>query len=279
MKRTLLLTLTLLLVLTGTLYAVGVNGTYKGNPIAVVQHNGVTVTPTDVPAILYENRTMVPLGMLRDMGFTVNWDNITKTANVVTEQTVTSTNTVKTLAQIKALSNRIALIYSLDANGKRTAQGSGFMLNSRGLLVTAYHVAEQDGALQKLEVILNGKTYFVGKGNYVFADQDKDIYGVYLPGESFPYLKMGELPKEKDAVFSVGYPSGVFTVFSGEVKYVYDSNKWTLDTSKPTGGTSGGAQLNQYGEVIGVVIGGDSYYGTSIQITEVESQYKQTFNE
>lgn len=278
MQRTLLLTLVFLIAFSSILYAKGINGQYDGYDIVRVQYEGKELKPIAVPGILYKGSTLVPLGLLREAGFDVGWSQETLTANITQKKPEKPTQTIKTLEQIRALSDRVALIYALDDSGNRLRQGSGFILNSRGLLVTAWHVADENG-FRKLEVILNGKTYFVDKGDYLFANKDKDVYGVYLQNaEPFPYLKIGELPKEKDKVYSVGYPAGVFTVFSGEVKWIVKQATRTVDTTKPTGGTSGGPELNRYGEVVGVVTGGNDFGGAT-WITEVEKVYKQAFNE
>lgn len=277
MKRVLLLSLTLIFALSGVLYAVGVNGQYDGYDVVKVQYEGTELKSDSVPGILYKGNTLVPLGLLRKAGFDVGWNNKTLTANITQNMSEKPIQTVKTLEQIQALSDRVALIYALDDSGTRIRQGSGFILNSRGLLVTAWHVADENG-FRKLEVIVNGKTYYVPKGVYVFQDKDKDIFGVYLQDENpFPYLEIGELPKEKDKVYSAGRPDDVFAVFEGKVSFLAKNKIYSNTLVKP--GASGGATINQFGEVVGVIITGDEYVASSVDILQVINLYEKSFNQ
>lgn len=62
--------------------AASINGNFEGNPIILMKSNGNTLAVEDVPAILYNGRTMVPVGMLRDLGVTVEWDQKTQSVDV-----------------------------------------------------------------------------------------------------------------------------------------------------------------------------------------------------
>lgn len=62
--------------------AASINGEFEGNPIIKMKSNGKALAVEDVPAILYNGRTMVPVGVLRDLGVTVEWDQKTQSVDV-----------------------------------------------------------------------------------------------------------------------------------------------------------------------------------------------------
>lgn len=271
MKRIITLSLVLIFALCGTLYAAGVNGTYDGHDVVRVQYEGNVLTPDTVPGILYKGSTLVPLGLLRKAGFNVEWDQVTKTANIATEDPPEpDLKSPLTLDGVKKLSNAVAIVYALDDKGNRWRQGSGFIINSRGLLVTAYHVADEEGQLRALEVEVNGKTYKVPKGVYVFADETKDVFGVYLQDSSpFPYLKVStELPESIDRGYTISNPNGIRNVATeGYLTAVFKENGRRIISGifNTDGGSSGGPLLNLQGEVIGIITSGRE--GTAITVS------------
>lgn len=58
----------------GVVSASSINGEYKGNPVVKLLLDGKEVTADDVPAMIYDNRTVVPIYLLKKMGATVTWD-------------------------------------------------------------------------------------------------------------------------------------------------------------------------------------------------------------
>lgn len=58
-------------------------GTYKGNDVVRITSIGVTLKTTDVPAISYNGRTMIPISMLSQVGLGYTWDQKNKTVDVV----------------------------------------------------------------------------------------------------------------------------------------------------------------------------------------------------
>ncbi|WP_186320371.1 stalk domain-containing protein [Paenibacillus sp. Y412MC10] len=74
----------------GVVSAAGFWGTYKGNDIIRVQNGGSTIKPKDVPAVNLNGRTMIPLSMLSDLGVTYTWDGETRTVDLLTPSTGSS---------------------------------------------------------------------------------------------------------------------------------------------------------------------------------------------
>lgn len=75
------------LMLTGVVSAASMWGSYKGNDIIRITSNGSPVKTSDVPAISYNGRTMVPINMLAQLGIGYNWDQKNKTLDVIVNNT------------------------------------------------------------------------------------------------------------------------------------------------------------------------------------------------
>ena len=63
--------------------AAGIWGTYKGNQVIRITSNGETLKTSDVPAISYNGRTMIPISMLGQIGLSYKWDQKNQTVDVV----------------------------------------------------------------------------------------------------------------------------------------------------------------------------------------------------
>lgn len=140
---------------------------------------------------------------------------------------------------------------------------SGFFISADGVAVTNYHaIKDHYGAKATL---VSGETYPVL--GVISADPDRDlaVIKIGMTAESgntitkFPYLQLGRsaLAEEGDAVYAIGSPlSQSNTMTSGIISNswrVVDSSLPYLQTSAATVvGSSGGALLNDQGEVVGV---------------------------
>lgn len=87
--------------------AASINGEFEGNPIIKMKSNGKILAVEDVPAILYNGRTMVPIGMLRQLGANVSWDQ--KTNSVDVSLNIVSKTSVSTKDKVKQLEQRARL--------------------------------------------------------------------------------------------------------------------------------------------------------------------------
>lgn len=81
MKKVLPLVL-LSFLLCGVVSAASLYGEYKGHQIIKVTANGTALKPVDVPAIELDDRTMVPVSLLEQLGVQVNWDGQNQTVDV-----------------------------------------------------------------------------------------------------------------------------------------------------------------------------------------------------
>lgn len=79
------------LLFAGVVSASGINGDYKGNPIVKLKSNGSVIDPGEVPAMIYDGKTMVPISALRNLGAEVTWDADTYSVDVKLKSSELST--------------------------------------------------------------------------------------------------------------------------------------------------------------------------------------------
>jgi putative serine protease PepD len=146
-------------------------------------------------------------------------------------------------------------------NQEATAQGSGFVVDSDGHIVTNEHVVDK---AQSVSVrFWNGSTY---KASVVGTDPSTDLAVIKVDAPSsvlFP-LSFGDSNQLQvgDGVVAIGSPFGLEeTVTSGIVSALHRQmqapNNFTINDSIQTDaainhGNSGGPLLNSSGEVVGV---------------------------
>lgn len=73
MKK-IILVAAMFLLFSGVVSAASINGDYKGNPIVKLKSKGVLVDSGEVPAMIYDGKTLVPISALRNLGAEVTWD-------------------------------------------------------------------------------------------------------------------------------------------------------------------------------------------------------------
>ena len=141
------------------------------------------------------------------------------------------------------------------------AEGSGWMLDAKGDIVTNEHVVA--GATKITVTLWDGKTY---PGHLVGADDSTDLAVVHIsaPASQLQPLVVGnsDAVQVGDPVVAIGSPFGLAqTVTSGIVSALHRSidspNNFTIGDSIQTDapinhGNSGGPLLNAAGQVIGV---------------------------
>ena len=170
--------------------------------------------------------------------------------------------------------------------GTAQAQGSGWVFDSNGHIVTNDHVAGNASSIQVR--FWNGKTY---KAELVGSDPSTDlaVIKVDAPSSELHPLQVGDSSKVQvgDGVVAIGSPFGLEeTVTSGIVSALHRAitapNNFTINDSIQTDaainhGNSGGPLLNVLGQVIGVNAqiksdsGGNEGVGFSIPSNTVQS--------
>lgn len=103
MKKKILLVVLVGMLFAGVVSAASIWGTYKGNQIIRITSNGTPLRSSDVPAISYNGRTMIPINMLGQIGLSYTWDGKNQTVEVATNSnTTTSVDALKRDAIMKA---------------------------------------------------------------------------------------------------------------------------------------------------------------------------------
>lgn len=149
-------------------------------------------------------------------------------------------------------------ISTKDSHGNDYATGSGFFIDGEGTAVTNYHVI--NSAFQATIKMSDGKTYPVEK--VLGYDIDTDIAIVKIKASTPTYLKKSEEVSLSggDRVYAIGSPLGLEnTISDGLVSYpermLY--GRPCIQISTPISpGSSGGALLDEYGNVLGITSSG-----------------------
>jgi S1-C subfamily serine protease len=153
----------------------------------------------------------------------------------------------------RAVSPSVVLIVTSDKNGNPLAEGSGFVVDSNGLIATNLHVIK--GAYSASVTLPNGDTY----DSVWVADADarKDLALIQIKAVGLTPVRLGDSDAVQvgQHVVAVGNPSGLAnSVSDGIVSAVRQGEGMRLlqITAPISGGSSGGPLLNDGAEVIGV---------------------------
>ncbi len=142
-----------------------------------------------------------------------------------------------------------------DRNGIPFASGSGFFLDSSGTAVTNYHVIE--GASSAKATLSESGAVCEIEGVYDY-DIAADWAVIKVKGSGFPYLGRGEAETIVGGatVYAIGSPLGLQNTISqgliSNPSRVAEGVTYIQTSAAISHGSSGGALINKYGEVIGI---------------------------
>ena len=179
---------------------------------------------------------------------------VVRMANAAFRQAITLTVSLTTQEIYEKCSPAVFYIVISDINGIQIKTGSGFFIDSSGIAVTNYHVIE--GAASAVITTYDGQEYDVA-GVYDY-DEDYDLALLQIDGSGFTALEMGDsdsVVTGEDA-YALGSPLGFTNTFSqgiisSAIRMISGYN-YIQTTAAISSGSSGGALLNNAGEVIGV---------------------------
>jgi putative serine protease PepD len=150
-----------------------------------------------------------------------------------------------------------------DLKQKETVEGSGFVYDKTGRVVTNYHVVEGAHAHSIKVLFPNGSTYEATVAGYD-ASTDLAVLQVDAPASELHPLTLGDSSNVQvgDGVVAIGSPFGLpETVTSGIVsalnRTIGSDNAYSISGAIQTDaainhGNSGGPLLNGQGQVIGI---------------------------
>ena len=147
----------------------------------------------------------------------------------------------------------VFMVFTTD--GDKAYQGSGFFIDNDGLAVSNYHVFKGTGiGLEQIKLSGSDETYQVTE--VIASSEDEDFILFHVGCENTNYIPISTAkPKIGEKVYAIGSPRGLENTFSsGEV------SQWRADNLMQISalidhGSSGGALINEYGEVVGITSG------------------------
>ncbi|NLM46082.1 MAG: trypsin-like serine protease [Firmicutes bacterium] len=128
--------------------------------------------------------------------------------------------------------------------------GSGFYIDQHGTIVTNYHVIEK---AQKIRIINGNGVIYTGDVMIKGYDKELDIAILSTAVKNEAFLPLGDTSSIKvgQPVYAIGSPLGLSnTVSEGIISAIRANGIQTTAPISP--GSSGGALINQNGEVIGI---------------------------
>lgn len=174
-----------------------------------------------------------------------------------------------------------AVFMVFTSDGYNGYQGSGFFINSDGLAVSNYHVFQGTSIGAEQIKLANSETvYKVDEVIHSDADEDFILFRVNVLNNNYiPIAKYK--PQVGEKVYAIGSPRGLENTFSsGEVSQWRDTNLMQI-SALIDHGSSGGALINEYGEVVGITSGSfadgsqaNLNYAWSIDVIKTFVNYK-----
>ena len=164
----------------------------------------------------------------------------------------------KTFEELAQLASSIVMIAVLDGNGEPTATGSGIMIGKKGFILTNFHVVKR-GAIFAVRIEDDEKVYVTGEVIKYNPQLDLAVLRIDRELNPLPVYDGRKKLVRGQRVVAIGSPLGLFNsvsdgIISGfrKIKDV-DMIQFTAPISN---GSSGGAVLNMYGEIIGISTAG-----------------------
>ena len=154
----------------------------------------------------------------------------------------------------------VVTIYINSADHKETVTGSGFIIDSNGVIVTNHHVISkwlEDWTSTMLIKMENGA--FLTVENVLAYDEINDIALIKAKAKNLPTIKLSQTykPKQGEDIYTIGSPQGLEkSVSSGIISNISEKDALIQITAPISPGSSGSPVLNTRGDVIGVATSG-----------------------
>lgn len=154
----------------------------------------------------------------------------------------------------------------------RVNNGSGTVVSSYGLILTANHVVDSKSNDNKV-VFADGTAY-----SAKMVSRDQRLDAALLTLEAAPTVAFVPIqpvtPVESQRLWVLGYPGGRISPLIREVvlkRHVLHELITESDVVQVSGGDSGGAIINDDGELVGIIIGPASAKLTQVRATDAQS--------
>lgn len=154
----------------------------------------------------------------------------------------------------KKVSDAVVVVHAYDEKNRLSQQGSGVVINDKGYIVTNYHVL---AGYDRLEILHNKKT--VPYVDIIGIDVEKDILILKIEEKKFPSIKIGNSKNLSigQRIYAIGSPLGLENtisegIISGFRNFDESRRNFIQITASISSGSSGGAIVNDKGELIGI---------------------------
>ena len=171
---------------------------------------------------------------------------------------------------ISAMSESLASVSDIVLNQKKavvtiyvsgqdkgiSVTGSGFIIDSDGIVITSYHVISSAIKDNRSSILVRTykKAYYVVK-NILAFDEERDLAILKLAAAELPATKLAVKyqPKQGEQIVVIGSPLGLeTTVTDGIISSIRGKSQLLQITAAISPGSSGSPVFNTKGEVIGV---------------------------
>lgn len=154
----------------------------------------------------------------------------------------------------KRYSSAVFMVFTSD--GVNGYQGSGFFINDKGLAVSNYHVFQGTTIGQEQIKLSSDNEHAYKVKNVIARSQEPDFILFEVDCPSNKYIPIAaSRPDVGEKVYAIGSPRGLENTFSsGEVSQWRGDNLMQI-SALIDHGSSGGALINERGEVVGITSG------------------------
>ena len=223
---------------------------------SVFWRSDVVVVSYSALSVYLKNSTQTLAAKLIEAGvFTQALFNTTYDADAIRDYIPPVTTELEPEAIYSMCSPAVFYIELYNSNEIVIGSGSGFFIDSSGIAVTNYHVIE-GASSAKITLSDNNAVYDV-VGVYDYSEQE-DWAIIKINGSGFNTLQIGDMSTVVGAatIYAIGSPLGLQSTISQGII----SNPNRIDggvnhiqiTAAISPGSSGGALINKYGDVIGI---------------------------
>ena len=164
----------------------------------------------------------------------------------------------KSYEELAALAASVVMIQVINASGEPIASGSGIMIGKEGYILTNCHVLT-DGRVFAVRIENDDKTYLTNE--IIKYNNATDLAVIRIQRNLVP-IKVYSMSKELvrgQKVIAIGSPLGLFNSVSDGIisgfRKIKDMDMIQF-TAPISSGSSGGAVLNTYGQLIGISTAG-----------------------
>ena len=184
---------------------------------------------------------------------TVNRNNTEKAKPILSPSNKRSNTKLEGKDVFDKYASAVFMIFTSD--GMNGYQGSGFFIDNNGLAVSNYHVFKGTGqGMEQIKLSGDDTQYHVSEVITSSEDEDFILFRVNCGNTNYIPIATAK-PKIGEKVFAIGSPRGLENTFSsGEVSQWRDTNLMQI-SALIDHGSSGGALINEYGEVVGITTG------------------------